>query len=427
MNFRVRVALVGAPAPRGAAWAPWWSVSPPSGVKSHCIDGDYASGRWIETFDVPSRGFARKGSWLAHWLEDLPELVSWEMLESYEMISWSQECAARIALVSARRNAVVKAVWMLIKAAEKANKPRAARTIREQISTFQRCSDDRAFAVLCALAVVKPGMYASLLPPRADPAIVVCAACSYRIPSDDEVLVKIAARLILGESPSRVSGGLTRAEAHIWLTEAGSLSASEWLMARSLPGRRYGEYANLCRSARSVPVARWIIACWSDPPRREALEKKRVHRAAHGEMIEGALVDRVDELAPADLRPSVDETFRRAAARLWRETERAMLKDTKPLAPAPAWWQPIRCARLLLTAAQLRAEGRLMRHCVGAYSGYVTRGESVIVSIVVRQHRSTVELDRAGGVRQHKGACNEAPPELCKRALAVCLHHWGLK
>ena len=54
------------------------------------------------------------------------------------------------------------------------------------------------------------------------------------------------------------------------------------------------------------------------------------------------------------------------------------------------------------------------------------RGESVIVSIVVLGHRSTVELSANGHVRQHKGPKNARPHELCAAALDVCRRRWGL-
>ena len=52
----------------------------------------------------------------------------------------------------------------------------------------------------------------------------------------------------------------------------------------------------------------------------------------------------------------------------------------------------------------------------------------MIVSLCVlergRLQRSTAELSRACEVRQHRGARNEEPPEICQRALEVCLRRW---
>ncbi len=107
-----------------------------------------------------------------------------------------------------------------------------------------------------------------------------------------------------------------------------------------------------------------------------------------------------------------------------------MVQRGKPLASPPRWWRPARCARLLLTGSQLVAEGRQVRHCVSTYAGYVRQGESVIVSLLIRDgdglvHRSTVELDRRTAlVRQHKGPENETPSPLCQRALEVLSRRW---
>jgi hypothetical protein len=107
-----------------------------------------------------------------------------------------------------------------------------------------------------------------------------------------------------------------------------------------------------------------------------------------------------------------------------RDLNRLMLRKGEPLAATPHWWKPARCARLLMSAAELAVEGKVMQHCVAGYAGYVRRGESVIVALNVCEHRSTVELDRAGHVRQHKGFGNNEPHELCRRALAVLQTRW---
>ena len=237
------------------------------------------------------------------------------------------------------------------------------------------------------------------------------AACPY-----PGVPAVVAARLLLGESPAAISRGLTRAEAHRWLSERPTRPASEWLLE---------QHDLHDHPAYSVAVARWLIARDADPAQREALWRDREQRGPHGERIAGSYIERIDELRDRDLVAGVEETYRRAADRMRRDVERLMTRKGAPLRAPPAWWRPVRCARLLLSAADLVIEGRVMAHCVAGYAGYVARGESGIVALDVRGHRSTVELSADGRtVRQHKGPCNARPHRLCDLALAVCLHRW---
>src|SRR5690606_11067515 len=87
----------------------------------------------------------------------------------------------------------------------------------------------------------------------------------------------------------------------------------------------------------------------------------------------------------------------------------------------PKGWHLLRCMRHLATPAALAAEGSEMLHCVAGYDRAVESGQSVILSITVREHRSTVELRPNGEVLQHKGRRNSDPHDLCKKALNVFL------
>lgn len=240
---------------------------------------------------------------------------------------------------------------------------------------------------------------------------------------------KVQARLVLGESPAQITG-LTRAEAHEYLVTLAETHATpaRWLLRRGV------WFAERLPVVRSVPVARWILAVSRDTARWDALTRERVVRGPHGEEETVRYLDRTDELLDRDLRPSVEETFRFAASRMARETERVLRRKHAALAAPPAWWRPARCARLLLTGAELAVEGREMRHCVATYAGYVRRGSSVIVALAVPERqasgevvvrRSTVELTRGcPGVVQHRGVSNREPPAVCDRALGVLLRRW---
>lgn len=252
---------------------------------------------------------------------------------------------------------------------------------------------------------------------------------------------KIQARIVLGQTPASITG-LTPAEAHQWLStwDEHRTSPSVWLIRSERlriwpgldPNQAYAEtrvLSVLNHIEVEMPVARWIVNSLRDPARRNSLFQGRTEQDVHGDVISGRWIDRVDELKTEDLRPSVRETFDRARARIMQETLQRLKyeekRQKKPLAKPPQWWRPLRCARLLSTPSELEAEGRVMRHCVATYSPKVRSGRSVIVAIDVRGKRSTAEIDRRTiGVIQHKGEGNYTPPELCQRALNVCLQHW---
>lgn len=236
---------------------------------------------------------------------------------------------------------------------------------------------------------------------------------------------EIQARLALGESPARIMRGLTSREAHAALAH-GCSDPIAWLVP--------DDFADAA-AVHSVPVARWLVACLADPKRRAAIGQERTERGPHGEEIRGRLLDRIDKIRSADLvrgsATGVREAYERAAKRAYAAWERGASTQHAPLAPLPRWWVPVRCARPLMSAADLAREGRDLAHCVGTYAPYVRDQQSVIVSVCVRDrtgdvHRSTAEIDRSTiRVSQHKAHANRAPHPLCVRALDVCLQRWN--
>ena len=297
------------------------------------------------------------------------------------------------------------------------------------ISLLERAPVERHGVIVRALQV----LYNEAL---AVPAPIVPLSAGHLLPEYPHASLTIQARLVLGETPVQVSGPrpadrLTRKEAHAWLSEGrGDISPAEWLIASR---RDLIPMAHLPPSLQSVAVVRWVHAVISDPPRAAALCRAREERGPHGEVVHGSYLDRVDELRAQDLRPSVEETFRVAGARMLKDVERALRKRSEPLSGPPRWWKPARCATLLLTGGQLLAEGKTMEHCSAQYAGYVRRGDSVLVSLAVPERlpgetvirRSTVELRRSDArVLQHRGYRNGPPPEVCARALVVLLKRW---
>jgi hypothetical protein len=238
---------------------------------------------------------------------------------------------------------------------------------------------------------------------------------------------ELAARLALGERPVDVCRGLTAREAHEYLASGSRTSPAAWLVR---------DLRDLTVQIDHVPVARWLLACARDPARWAALATERVERGPDGTSIRGTYLARVDEIAPPDLvrgeRTSVREAYAAASRRLYARWCRQAERQHDRLAPPPAWWRPIRCARPLLSAAELVAEGRTMGHCVGTYADVVRRRHSLILSIAVPSRaglcRSTAQVDyRSGRVLQHRGQSNRDPHPLCVAALRVVLRRCGME
>lgn len=243
--------------------------------------------------------------------------------------------------------------------------------------------------------------------PLTKPALVRWLAPAYPL-----VGLRQAIRLARGETPATLADGqLSRAEAHGWLATAPEASPAEWLVRTiALEGR----------AVRSVAVARWLIAvqhrgAWT------ALTKTRTAHGPAGRDVEFRFIDRIDEIQDVDLAGSVDATFARAAERAgahWMESNR---KDHRLLAAVPPWRIPPKCARVLVTPAELIREGDEMRHCVGGYVPAVEQGQSVIIALNVLGHRSTAELTPSRTVLQHRGQRNTEPHELCERVLRLII------
>jgi hypothetical protein len=285
----------------------------------------------------------------------------------------------------------------------------AAGRLRAWADTIDRAGPAREDLLASAIAEVEPAL--AYLRPASDP-------LAGALPQYPRISREIRARLVLGEAPVDLGCGLSRAEAHRWLV-AGAPDIAEWICDEAGAPR-----------ARSVPVARWVVAAWRDPARRAALELHRTGVIA-GQRVDGRFADRLDEIIARDVprgpSSSVDDVFRAATARLAKALERSLeSRGGEPLAPVPRWWRPIRCARLIRTGPDLVAEGRAMGHCVATYAHAVQHDGCTIVGLCVLGQRSTVEI-RYGRAIQHRGRANAEPPALCVRALAVCARRWGVE
>lgn len=232
-------------------------------------------------------------------------------------------------------------------------------------------------------------------------------------PSYPRVSDQQAIRLARGETPVQLGDRLlTKREAHEWLASQPDADPVAWFCDRYLP-------AGTPR-LRSIAVARWLL----DVHRRgswEALTRHRDILGPHGQRITVRYLDRVDEIMDNDLvrgpATGVEAAFECAARRTGEAWLKEQRGDRRVLQHMPPGWRLYRCMRHLCTPADLVSEGEELQHCVGTYVPAVESGKSVILSIRVLGHRSTVELTRDGRVLQHRGHQNCDPHPLCARVL----------
>jgi hypothetical protein len=231
-------------------------------------------------------------------------------------------------------------------------------------------------------------------------------------PAYPRVPLHIAVRLCRGETPVQISGGLTRSEAHEWLMDGATMEPADWLV-RELPDARR-------LRVHGVAVARWLL----DVHRRGGwggLVRERTMRGPGGRIVRFRYIDRLDEVRDEDLvgegGTGVDVVFRRAAQRYATKYADQFVDDNTVLHEPPEW-RVYPCMRVLNTPAALVREGRELHHCVAGYMSDVRAGRSVIISLDVCGHRSTVELSPDGReVRQHFAEWNQNPHPLCARVL----------
>lgn len=221
----------------------------------------------------------------------------------------------------------------------------------------------------------------------------------------------VGAAYTLGAGLAELAPELTRREASEWLRQTAHEQPSAWLAAQV--ATRHGV---TLAATTHVAVSRWLDGALADPARRAALERTRTARMGEVE-VEGRLLDRVDELTPADLAESVTDTFAAAVQRIARER----WDGPDELIAHEPWHDRLPAGvTVLRTATELWVEGAECRHCVGAYAGRVHARECVIARVIAEDGtRSTVEVV-AGQVVQHRGPANREPSAACQRLVASC-------
>ena len=222
----------------------------------------------------------------------------------------------------------------------------------------------------------------------------------------------VARALLCGRAPQDIAAveGMTRREAHEWLTETGGQeSALRWLI-----NRRLGELTDPGYVVRSVRVADWLSALYTSG-RWGEFTRDRFARHPDGREVVWSVQQMLDEIDDADIVRLSDGPRAVAERAIARRSDAALAQWARQhgvIGYLPTWARSLPAAmRVLRTPAALVDEGTALHHCVGGYVEAVRRGQCVIIAVASRHGRSTVELSPDGlTVRQHYGAYNGAPP-----------------
>jgi hypothetical protein len=148
----------------------------------------------------------------------------------------------------------------------------------------------------------------------------------------------------------------------------------------------------------------------------ENLTRERVQRVG-GQEHRFNFLQLIDEVQEEDIQSGKDgvaAVFQRVSERHGEEFYLKSIEDHRTLRhDYPEWTKRLpRGMRLLNTPSELAAEGRDMKHCAGSYIDAVRRKETVVLSVVTRHGRSTVEISDLLILRQHRTVRNDTP---CRR------------
>ena len=240
-------------------------------------------------------------------------------------------------------------------------------------------------------------------------------------PAYPKLSVEVAVKVALGTSPVAISQGLlSRKEAHQWLLKGGPGALYEWTIKNSVIQFLIRDLPLNDFLPRDVEVARWLLhvharGAWS------ALLK--IRRFPNGRTVQ--YLDRLDEIIPEDLDRGISTGVERAFTRAKERLAQVAIEDQRILCENPFGYLP-KWIRLLNTPADLVNEGLDMNHCVGGYVSQVEKGHCLILSIISRHGRSTVEIrkgEEGWWIAQHLGYQNTPSPPRHQALLEAWLNH----
>lgn len=222
-----------------------------------------------------------------------------------------------------------------------------------------------------------------------------------------------ARRLVLGETPMDLSEGiLARKEAHEWLQICPGRSPMQFL-ERGLPPD--------CPPLRTMALVRWVLRIMKKGQWPQMCLQRRVWDQEEHRFVLESRLQKLDEIEDADLirgpETPLSLAFSTAKERMDRQRREAAEAENRILAPTPSRVARALypCMRVLNSSALLVQEHREQNICTDTYVQKVEQGDSLVVSIRVGDHRSTLELSRDFRELQHKGYQNGIPPEMCRR------------
>jgi len=243
---------------------------------------------------------------------------------------------------------------------------------------------------------------------------------------------KIMASFILGDSPKDLSNNtLTRAEADRWINQCETDPETGFKLNYKTPlewlwKELQDDFDCLegCGAARSIKVARWLRNVLENPETKKSALRNRANEFG-GDMIEGRVIDRLDEIEDCDLRKSPRRTIEAAVQRIvdseWSGSDEMLEKQD--------WFYNLpEGVKILWKYTDLRMEGKKMHHCAVAYAKKIANGGCMIFSIIdpISKNRSTAEIVN-GKCVQHVGFGNGEVPAECLQILnqLITLQPWN--
>lgn len=251
------------------------------------------------------------------------------------------------------------------------------------------------------------------------------AASAYLCPAYPALAYEDAQYIASGLSPVDLYRGqipdITANQAHVFATLGLSpAEAHNTLLANTQATLRTKHQieANLS----SLKVARWLLALCEDPRRKHALYSEREMRIGD-EVMQFNFLSFIEDIHEHDI-DSINDGANRVFG-IVLERYRHMNEPEQPdshdvLCVDPDWLGKLpNWVTKLNTPAQLVAEGRALRSCLGSYSGHLMENH-VILAIKTKHGNSTAWISDEGAFLDHKGKCNREPPTRHTR----WLHAW---
>jgi hypothetical protein len=226
-------------------------------------------------------------------------------------------------------------------------------------------------------------------------------------------------------SPVELSRGeLNKKEATAWIESIAAnkkYGGEDWKVWETSPLLWITRYVKLgTYSPRSKLIADWIV--YQDKTSKGIFSKEITQHLPDGREVKFKYTDILDEIQDGDLTAGVKTNVTRAFSRANERTQLSYLTNNAHIKFADFPWTLLPEMEYLDTPKKLADEGKKMDHCVGGYAPLAIRGEVFIVSIQTTAGRSTVEVDKVGNIRQHKGKFNAPPPNKNKDILDRWMH-----